>query len=98
LKHYESAHFFGADDRQLISRWAQSLLAQTKYSQALEVNSMLLQREPNNPRIHFNQARIYIYCDSLEQARDELEIVLQLEPQNEEAADQLKEIIDTIDK
>ncbi len=91
-KHYQSAHSFGADDRQLMSRWAQSLLAQEKYTDALHVNSLLLIREPNNPRIHFNQARIYIYCDSLEQARDELEIVLQLDPQNEEARRELEEM------
>jgi tetratricopeptide (TPR) repeat protein len=92
VQHYENAYHLGASDRQLISRWAQALLLQGKYEDALKVNSILLQREPNNARIHHNQARIYAFCDSLQRAAEELETVLRLAPQNEEARRELEEI------
>ena len=94
--HYEKAYHLGASDSQLISRWAQSLVAQEKLAEALEVNATLLAAEPDNARAHHNQARIYIACDSLEQARRELETVLRLAPTTTEAGEQLKEINEKI--
>ncbi len=91
-RHYEKAYRLGASDRQLISRWAQALLLQGKYAEALKVNSILLQRQPNNARVHHNQARIYVFCDSLRRAEEELETVLRLDPRNEEARRELKDI------
>jgi tetratricopeptide (TPR) repeat protein len=91
-EHYQIAYALGAQDRQLISRWAQALMQQRKYADALEVNARLLALEPDNARAHHNQARIYIACDSLEQAARELEVVLRLDPRNLEAKKQLEEI------
>lgn len=91
-QHYEKAHDLGASDRQLISRWAQTLLMQEKYAEALRVNAILLASEPGNARARHNQARIYMACDSLDQAERELEEVLRLTPDSKEARNQLEEI------
>lgn len=92
-QYYEKAYSQGALNRQVISRWALALLQQQKYARALEVNGKLLALEPDNARAHHNQARIYIACDSLQQAKKELEIVLSLTPDNEEAQAQLDQIL-----
>jgi len=68
------------------------LLQQGKVEEALQVNAMLLEAEPENARAHHNQARIYMACDSLGRAERELEEVLRLDPENMEAAGQLEEI------
>lgn len=91
-EHYQKANELGAFDAQLISRWAQALLQQSKFTAALLVNAKLLAAEPDDPRAHHNQARIYMACDSLQQAQRELEAVLQLDPGNAEAARQLDAI------
>jgi len=92
IAHYQRAHELGVSDRQLISRWSLALLRQNRFAEALQVNAGLLALEPNNARAHHNQARIYIACDSLEQAARELETVLRLAPDTKEAQDQLDEI------
>ncbi|TKJ40605.1 hypothetical protein CEE37_06475 [candidate division LCP-89 bacterium B3_LCP] len=91
-KHYAIAYSLGTDDRQLMSRWAQTLVQQHKFTEALKVNSELLLREPTNVRVHHNQARIYMAVDSTERAIEELEIVLRLSPENAEAQEQLKKL------
>jgi len=93
---YEKAYHLGASDAQLISRWAQSLVMQEKFAEALEVNARLIKMQPDNARAHHNQARIYIACDSLHRARRELEIVLRLAPATTEARQQLNEINEKI--
>lgn len=90
--HYAKAHQLGDADKQLMSRWAQALLQQGKFPDALKVNTELLTREPNDARVHHNQARLYIACDSLDQAQSELEIVLRLDPGNSTAEEQLKQV------
>ncbi len=93
---YEKAYHLGASDAQLISRWAQSLVMQEKFAEALRVNAKLITMQPDNARAHHNQARIYIACDSLHRARRELEIVLRLAPATTEARQQLNEINEKI--
>jgi tetratricopeptide (TPR) repeat protein len=90
--HYRRAYELGLADRQIISRWAAALLQDGRPTEALQVNTILLALEPNNARAHHNQARIYIACDSLEQAARELETVLRLSPDTKEAQEQLDEI------
>jgi len=91
-EHYQKAYSLGAADRQVVSRWALALLQQEKYAEALRVNARLLALEPDNARAHHNQARIYIACDSMQQAERELEIVLRLAPGTEGVEEQLEEI------
>ena len=93
IVHYQKARNRGAFDRQLISRLALALLRQNSFAEALQVNATLLALEPDNARAHHNQARIYIACDSLEQAARELEIVLRLAPDTKEAREQLDKIL-----
>ncbi len=90
--YYRAAYENGAADAPTLTRWASALLRQGKIGEALKVNSVLLELQPNNARAHHNQARIYIACDSLEQAIRELETVLRLDPQNTKAEQQLDEL------
>lgn len=90
--HFRRAYELGLANRQVISRWALALMKQGKYAQALEVNARLLALELDNARAHHNQARLYMACDSLDQAARELEVVLRLAPNNTEARQQLQEI------
>jgi len=91
-EHYEDAYYLGAVDRQIFSRWANAVLQQGKYAEALVINAKLLGLEPDNARAHHNQARIYIYCDSLQQAEEELYEVLRLAPNTAEARQQLNDV------
>ncbi|MBU0517636.1 glycosyltransferase family 39 protein [bacterium] len=93
---YQRAYQAGAADKQLLSRWAQAMVAQQRYPEALEVNTLLLKSYPDDPRVHHNQARIYIYCDSLQRAAEELEIVLTLSPNTIDAQQQLRDIRDIL--
>ncbi len=90
--YYQRAYVAGAKDRQLISRWANSVLQQSNYIEALRINAILLEQEPDNARAHHNHAKICIACDSLQLAKRELEIVMRLDPGNVEARAELEEL------
>ncbi len=90
--HYQRAHDLGATDKQVMTRWAEALWQQGKYAEALQINTQLLAALPNDARVHYNQACLYIACDSTEQAAGELETVLRLDPKMVEAGKLLAEI------